>query len=93
MPETGNRTRSALESVMEKEECRTILDGTVVSDDSVLHRVVPQTTVDEVAEEPRVDNLELSSEDTARVDVAVRAECWVSIEEKKSVRSSQAHEV
>ena len=42
-----------------------------MGDDSVLHRIVPKTALDEVPKEPRVDDLELASEDTTSVDVPV----------------------
>lgn len=59
---------------------RTVLDRSVVSNDGVLHGVVPKSTIDEVAQEPRVDNLELSSEYTTRVDVAGRCEERASVD-------------
>jgi hypothetical protein len=75
MPETGERTvsaeQSAPSSFRKRRQKLTILDGSVVSDDGVLHGVVPETAVHEVTKEPRVDDLELSGEDSARVDVAV----------------------
>jgi hypothetical protein len=40
-------------------------------DDHVLHLVVPETEIDELAEEPRANDLELPSEDTTRVDITV----------------------
>jgi hypothetical protein len=36
----------------------------------MFHLVVPETEVDEFAEEPGADNLELPGENTTRVDVA-----------------------
>jgi hypothetical protein len=42
-----------------------------VSDDGVFHRIVPKTAVYEVSEEPGIDDLELSSQYTATVNVAV----------------------
>jgi hypothetical protein len=48
-----------------------VLNRSVVSDEGVLHGIVPKTTVDEIAKKPWVDDLELSGEDTASVDVAV----------------------
>jgi len=35
-----------------------------------LHVVVPETKADELAEEPWTNNLEFSSEDTARMNIA-----------------------
>jgi hypothetical protein len=42
-----------------------------MGDDHVFHLVIPQAEVDEFAEKPWADNLELSSEDTTCVDIAV----------------------
>ena len=39
-------------------------------DDHVFHGVVPQTKVDELAEEPGADDLEFASEDTTSANVA-----------------------
>jgi hypothetical protein len=41
-----------------------------VCDDHVFHSVVPQTEVNDLAEEPGADDLEFTSEDTASVNVA-----------------------
>lgn len=46
-----------------------VLDGATIGDDAVLHVVGPQAEVDEVLQEPRVNDLELTSQDTAGVDV------------------------
>jgi hypothetical protein len=43
----------------------------VVEDNQILQLVVPETEVDEFAEKLGADDLELPSEDTTRVDVAV----------------------
>lgn len=32
-----------------------------MSDDRILHRIVPETLLDEISKEPRVDDLEFSS--------------------------------
>ena len=48
-----------------------ILDGAVVRDNHVLHLVIPQTEIDELAQEPWADDLEFSSENTAGVDVTI----------------------
>ncbi|KAG9533387.1 hypothetical protein KCU93_g70, partial [Aureobasidium melanogenum] len=45
------------------------LDRTTVGNDAVLHVVRPKATVNKVLKQPRVDNLELSCEDTTGVDV------------------------
>ena len=37
----------------------------------VLHLVVPETEINELAEEPWANNLEFSSEDTTGIDIAV----------------------
>ncbi len=58
-----------------------VLNRTTVSDDTVLHGVVPKTLLNELTEQPRVDDLELTSEYTARVDVrGVRLEALVEAE-------------
>lgn len=55
-----------------------LLDGAVGSNDAVLHLVRPQTEVDQVLQEPGVDDLELTGQDTARVNVrSVRLEALV----------------
>lgn len=48
-----------------------VLNGTVVSDDHILHVIVPKTEVDQLAEEPWANDLEFTSQDTACVDVAI----------------------
>ena len=45
------------------------LDGTTIGNDAVLHVVRPQSAVNQVLEQPRVDDLEFSSEHTTGVDV------------------------
>lgn len=40
-----------------------------MSDDTVLHVIIPQTEVDQIAQQPRIDNLELASEHASRVNV------------------------
>ena len=49
-----------------------VLNGAIVCDDHVLHVVIPESEVDELAEEPWADNLEFSSKDTPSVNVAER---------------------
>ena len=49
---------------------RNALDRTVISDDHVLHVLVPETKVNELFEEPGANNLELPSEDTTSVNIA-----------------------
>ena len=44
---------------------------TVVCDDHVFHGIIPETEVDELAEEPGADDLEFTGEDTASVNVAM----------------------
>lgn len=46
-----------------------ILNGTVVSDDHVLHVIVPESEVDEFAEEPGTNDLEFTSKDAAGIDI------------------------
>ena len=40
-----------------------------MSDDHILHLVIPELELDELLEEPRANNLELASQDSASVDV------------------------
>jgi hypothetical protein len=56
-------------------DSRDILNGAIMRDNHVLHLVIPETEVDEFAEKPGADDLELPSEDTTRVDVAI----WISL--------------
>ena len=53
-----------------KAKLRTVLNRTLMSNDEILEILVPQTAIDEFSQEPRVDNLEFTSEDTTSVDVA-----------------------
>ena len=46
-----------------------VLDRTTLGDDAVLHVVGPETKVDEILQQPRVDDLELTSQHTTGVDV------------------------
>ena len=46
-----------------------VLDGAAVGDDAVFHVVGPEAHVDEVFEEPGVDDLEFSGQDAAGIDV------------------------
>ena len=48
---------------------RDALDGSTLGNDAVLHVLGPETHVNKVLKQPRVDNLELSSEHTTGVDV------------------------
>lgn len=48
-----------------------VLDRTVVGDDTVLHFIIPETTVNKVTKEPRADDLEFTGKDTTSVNVAV----------------------
>lgn len=58
------------------------LDRPVVGDDHVLHLVIPELQVDELAKQPRADNLELAGENATGVDVAgVRLETFVVTED------------
>jgi len=49
------------------EDFRDVLNGAVVHDNRILHLVVPET----FTEKPGEDKMELSGEDTTRVNVAV----------------------
>lgn len=49
-----------------------ILDGAVVSDDHVLHVIVPESEVDEFAEEPGTNDLEFTSKDTTGINITVQ---------------------
>ena len=52
---------------------RDILDRTIVSDDHILHVVIPETAVDEFAQKPWADDLELASKNTTCVNIAIDA--------------------
>ncbi|KAH3677659.1 hypothetical protein OGATHE_000313 [Ogataea polymorpha] len=55
-----------------------VLDRAVVLDDEILHRVVPQSKVNKVPQQVRVDDLELTSKNSSGVDVGgVRLETLV----------------
>jgi hypothetical protein len=41
-----------------------------MSNDEIFEILIPQSSIDEFSQEPRVDNLEFTSEDTTSVDVA-----------------------
>jgi hypothetical protein len=60
----SDRTEASVEQV------HTVLNRTLMSNDEILEIFIPQTAIDEFSQEPRVDNLEFASEDTASVDVA-----------------------
>ena len=47
-----------------------VLDRSVMSDDEVLHVIVPETEINELAQEPWADDLELASKNTTGIDVA-----------------------
>jgi hypothetical protein len=65
-----------------------VLNGTVISNDTVLHSIGPKTHVDKILEEPGVDNLELASKDSALVDVrGVRLEALVVAKNLRSTGS------
>ena len=49
---------------------RDALDRPVVSDDHVLHVLIPEAKVDELLKKPRANDLELPSEDAASVNIA-----------------------
>lgn len=46
------------------------LNGSIVSDQLILHLLAPQPPLRQVFEQMRIHNLELSREDSAGVDVA-----------------------
>ena len=48
-----------------------VLYGSIVSDNHVLHVIIPKANVDEFAEEPWANDLEFTSKDTASVDVTI----------------------
>ena len=59
-----------------------VLDGAAVGDDAVFHVVAPETHVDEVFQEPGVDDLEFTSEYSPGVDVGgVRLEALIVAED------------
>jgi len=47
-----------------------LLDRATVSNDHILHFVVPELEVNKLAKQPRADDLELAGEHTTSVDVA-----------------------
>ena len=48
-----------------------VLDRSVVSDDHVLHIVIPKAKIDEFTEEPGADDLEFTCKDTTSIDVTI----------------------
>ena len=48
-----------------------VLDGARVGHDAILDILIPNAELDEVLEKPRVDNLELTGENAARVQVGL----------------------
>jgi hypothetical protein len=67
----GDLPNGFIDSLDVVRDPRDVLNGAVVRDDHILHLVIPETEVDEFAEKPGADDLELPSEDTTRIDVAV----------------------
>jgi len=62
-------------------DIRDILDGATVSNDHVLHVIVPKPKRNEFLHQPRVGNLELSCQNPACIDVArVRLEALIKPE-------------
>ena len=49
-----------------------LLDRSVMSDDHVLHLVVPELEVHKLTQEPGTHDLEFTSKNTAGVDIAVK---------------------
>lgn len=47
-----------------------VLNRAIVRDDHALHGIVPETEINELAEQPRADDLEFTSEYTTGIDVA-----------------------
>ena len=47
-----------------------VLNGSIVSNDRVLHIVIPKAKINKFTEEPGTDNLEFTCEDTTSVDIA-----------------------
>src|SRR5277367_1064393 len=59
-----------------------ILDRSVVCNNTILHIITPETHIDKIAQQPRINDLELSSKDTTRVDIgSVRFETFVETED------------
>lgn len=84
----GNLPNGLVESLDLSRDVGDILDGTVLGNDSVLHGIRPQAHVDEILEQPGVNNLELASKDTALVDVGgVRLEALVVTQDLRSAGS------
>ena len=48
-----------------------VLDRSIVSDNHVLHIVIPKAKIDEFTEEPRTDDLEFTCKDTTSIDVTI----------------------
>jgi hypothetical protein len=48
-----------------------VLYGSIVSDDHVLHIIIPKANVDEFTEEPWADDLEFTGKDTTSVDITI----------------------
>ena len=55
-------------------DVRDVLYGSIVSDNHVLHVIIPEANVDEFSEEPWADNLEFTSKDTTSVDITIAFE-------------------
>ena len=52
-------------------DIRNVLNRSVMSDDHILHIVIPKSEVDDLTEEPRTDDLEFACKDTTSVDVTI----------------------
>ena len=48
-----------------------VLHGSIVSDNHVLHIIIPKANVDEFSEEPWADDLEFTCKDTTSVDITI----------------------
>ena len=48
-----------------------VLYRSVVSDNHILHIIIPKTNVDEFSEEPWADDLEFTCKDTTSVDITI----------------------
>ena len=88
VPSTLRASHSLVQPLDTVGDTRNVLNRSTVSDDTVLHRLVPEPLLDELAQEPGVHDLELSRQDTTRVNVGrVRLEALVEAEDLRRGRS------
>jgi len=57
---------------------RNVLDRTLMSNNELLHVFIPQSHLNEISQQPRIDNLEFASQDSSSIDVrSVRLEALI----------------